>query len=142
MVCAMSSSEMPFSAAFSLSTINWYFGWCLILTGFGTGALLGLFFHRPDFLGGYGSFSRRIIRLGHISQVALGMLNVLYGLSPLPEATHWAALPASVCFIVGGISMPVVCFLSGWRERFRLLFFIPVTSLILAVLLALRGGPS
>ena len=42
-----------------------------------TGAVLGLRFHRDDFLGGYGSFRRRIVRLGHIAMAALGMINVL-----------------------------------------------------------------
>ena len=64
--------------------LNWYFGWGLILSAFVTGALLGLFFHRDDFWGGYSSYRRRIVRLGHIAQAALGMMNVLYGLSPRP----------------------------------------------------------
>ena len=52
---------------------NWYFGWASILSAFVTGALIGLFFYREDFLGGYMSFSRRILRLGHIAQAALGL---------------------------------------------------------------------
>lgn len=28
--------------------------------------------------------------------------------------------------------MPLVCFLSAWRERWRHLFFVPVTSLVAA----------
>ena len=52
--------------------LNWYFGWAAILTAFATGAVLGLFFHREDFLGGYASFRRRILRLVHIALAALG----------------------------------------------------------------------
>src|SRR5262245_9708762 len=121
--------------------VNWYFGWLLVLSAFVTGAGLGLFFHREDFLGGYTSFRRRIIRLGHIAQAALGMMNVLYGLSPAPSSDplgHGAT--ASVCFMIGGVSMPLVCFLSGWKEGFRYFFFIPVASLIVATIAALRGG--
>ena len=62
-------------------SFNWTFGWLLILSAFLTGAGIGIFFERDDFLGGYGSFRRRLLRLGHISLAALGMLNVLYGLS-------------------------------------------------------------
>jgi hypothetical protein len=119
---------------------NWHFGWWLILSAFVTGALFGLFFHRDDFLGGYGSFRRRIVRLGHIALAALGMLNVLYGLSPLPAASDWHAQAASVCFMTGGVSMPLVCFLTGWKKPFRHLFFIPVLVLILAVIFTLEGG--
>ena len=120
---------------------NWYFGWALILSAFITGALIGLFFHREDFWGGYTSFRRRIVRLGHISQAALGLMNVVYGLSPWPDEARWEAGAASICFAVGGVSMPLVCFLSGWRKPLRHLFFIPVTALILAAVFTLRGGP-
>ena len=122
-------------------SLNWTFGWCLVLSAFITGAGIGLFFHREDFWGGYNSFRRRIVRLGHIALAALGMMNVLYGLSPWPAESIWQASAASLCFIIGGLSMPAVCFLSGWKKMFRHLFFIPVTALILAVLFTLQGGP-
>jgi hypothetical protein len=121
--------------------LNWYFGWGLILSAFLTGSLLGLSFHRDDFWGGYASFRRRIVRLGHIAQAALGMLNVLYALSP-PAADSGPAPVASLAFVVGGVSMPLVCFLTGWKEPFRHFFFIPVTALIVAVVATLlRGVP-
>lgn len=122
--------------------LNWAFGWGLILSGFVTGAGIGLFFHREDFWGGYDSFRRRIVRLGHISQAALGMMNVLYGLSPWPASASWEAQAASYCFVGGGIAMPVVCFLSGWKKPFRHLFFIPVALLMLAAWFTLSGGRS
>jgi hypothetical protein len=121
---------------------NWYSGWALILSAFLTGAWIGLSFHDDSFLGGYGSFRRRLVRLGHIAQAALGMLNVLYGLSPWPVHTDWHALAASLCFLMGGVSMPLVCFLTAWKEVWRSLFFIPVVSLLLAVIFTLQGGPT
>jgi hypothetical protein len=119
---------------------NWYAGWALILTGFVTGAGLGLFFHNEQFLGGYTSFRRRIVRLGHIAFVALGMLNVLFSLSSRPQSDPWAHL-ASSCLVVGGITMPLVCFLTGWKPGLRRLFVVPVAFLVLAVVLILSGGP-
>jgi hypothetical protein len=119
--------------------LNWYFGWSLVLSAFVTGAAVGLSFHQDTFLGGYGSFRRRLVRLGHISQAALGMLNVLYGLSPAPSSSSWREPLASACFVLGGASMPVICFLTGWRRPFRHLFFVPVVSLGLAVLFTLGG---
>jgi hypothetical protein len=120
---------------------NWYFGWCLLLSGLVTGAWVGLFFHRDDFLGGYASFRRRLFRLGHISQAVLGMLNVLYSLSAAKVSPPGPDRAASLCFIVVGVSMPLVCFLTGWRQGFRRLFPVPVVALLLAVLFTLRGGP-
>src|SRR5437588_10540302 len=113
--------------------LNWYVGWRLILSAFVTGSALGLFCHDKKFWGGYGSFRRRIVRLGHISQAALGMMNVLYGLTPQPDPAAWQPRAASLCFVAGGVSMPLVCYLTGWKKPFRNLFFVPVTALVLAV---------
>ena len=121
--------------------MNWYFGWSLILAAFVSGAFLGLFFYREDFLGGYSSFRRRILRLGHIALAALGSLNVLYGLSPVASEPSLRTQIASLGFIVGGITMPAVCFLTAWRVGFRRLFFIPVSALIIAAIQTLQLGP-
>lgn len=121
--------------------LNWQFGWWLALSGVATGIILGLGFHNPEFMGGYDSFRRRLVRLGHIAQFALGMINVLYGLSPLPEGGTTAALLAGWCFVGGGVAMPLVCFLSAWKETFRHAFAVPVVLLAVAVATtALAGG--
>jgi hypothetical protein len=118
--------------------LNWYAGWWLILAAFITGAGIGLFFHREDFWGGYASFRRRLVRLGHIALAALGGLNVLFSVAT--PAAPTSAHAASLLLLVGAVSMGPVCFLTGWRQSFRRLFFIPVTSLTAAVVLVLLGG--
>jgi hypothetical protein len=120
--------------------LNWQAGWLLVLAAFATGALIGLAFHREDFLGGYSSFRRRLLRLGHIALAALGMMNVLFSLSPWPPAGTWPGHAASMCFVAGGITMPAACFLTAWRTPFRHVFPIPVIALVLAVVLTLMGG--
>lgn len=124
----------------SIQLFNWYAGWSLVLLAFVTGALVGLGFHRDDFWGGYGSFRRRIVRLGHVALAALGLMNVVYSVAPGAGAASALGRAASVCFVVGGIAMPLVCFLTGWRARFRHLFFVPVLALVLAVVLVLFGA--
>lgn len=115
--------------------INFSAGWWLIIAAFLGGAIIGLGFHHEEFLGGYGSFRRRLLRLGHIALAALGTLNVVYGLSPVPAGPGaLTALPGTL-LLAGAISMPLVCFLSAWRMAFRHLFFIPVTLLLTAVVL-------
>src|SRR5437762_12359317 len=121
--------------------MNWYAGWGMILTAFVTGAILGLFFYREGFLGGYTSFRRRILRLGHIALAALGMINVLYSLSPLAAESSLQTRVASLGFVIGGVTMPAVCFLSAWRVGFRYWFFVPVTALVTAVVQTLQMGP-
>jgi hypothetical protein len=128
----------PIIAAAALAhPLNWYAGWGLVLAGFLSGAVIGLRFHRPDFLGGYDALPRRMVRLGHIALAALGMMNVLFALSPI--ATGATGGIASAAFLAGGLLMPAVCFLTAWRATFRHLFFLPVLSLLVAVVFTLMG---
>ena len=60
---------------------NLFVGWLWILLGFITGMVLGMFFHGEGWLGGYGSFKRRMYRLGHISFFGLGTVNLLFCLT-------------------------------------------------------------
>jgi hypothetical protein len=120
--------------------LNWEAGWLLVLAGFATGALIGLGFHRAEFLGGYASLRRRMVRLGHIALAALGLMNVVFSLSAWPLAGSFAADAASLAFVIGGVTMPAVCFLTAWREGFRHVFAVPVTALFIAVLCTCFGG--
>ena len=117
--------------------LNFHAGWTLVLAAFVSGALIGLRFHDESFLGGYSSFPRRILRLGHIALAALGALNVLFSLCPIPAPGAWNAPWASKLWLAGATAMPAVCFLTAWQKPFRHLFFIPVGSLIAAVILTL-----
>ncbi|MBI2497067.1 MAG: hypothetical protein HYV75_03810 [Opitutae bacterium] len=111
------------------------------MAAFACGAVLGLGIHREEYLGGYGSFRRRMLRLGHIALAALGMLNVLYGLAPATAGDGGSrALLPGVLLAAGAVAMPLVCFLSAWRQPFRHLFFIPVVLLLAAVGLIIHGG--
>lgn len=116
-------------------------GWAAMLLGAVSGAAIGLRFHVEGWAGGYGSFRRRLLRLGHIAFFGLGLVNVLYALSvgalDMPVA---APRVASWALVVGVVSMPLVCFLAAWRTGFRHLFFVPVLSVVLAVVLVLAGG--
>lgn len=131
-----------FASAAIQQPANWIAGWGLVLLAFLSGAMLGLGWHRDDFLGGYASFRRRVIRLGHIAFAALGLMNVVFSLSPLPTPGTTTARLASICFIAGGVLMPAVCFLTAWRSGWRHWFVLPVLSLILAVVFTLLGAPT
>lgn len=112
--------------------LNFLAAWLAILTGLLTGTAIGLFFHDPDWMGGYGSWRRRMIRLGHISFFGTGFLNLAFVLSVEHLRLSEPPPVASAGFLLGALAMPLVCFLSAWRPLFRRLFFIPVASLILA----------
>jgi hypothetical protein len=115
-----------------MADLNLSVAWFAIFLGLASGTLIGLFFHQEDWLGGYGSWRRRLVRLGHISFFGTGLLNLAFALSAAHLRLDPVPRVASAAFITGAIAMPLVCFLSAWREPFRYLFFIPVLSLIVA----------
>ncbi len=120
--------------------MNFYVGWIAILAGLLSGAAIGMFFHRETWLDGYGSWRRRMLRLMHISMIGTGLLNLAFALSlDHIHATILTPLPA-VLFVVGAISMPLVCGLSAWWKPMRQLFFVPVLSLVIATASFLYQG--
>lgn len=119
---------------------NEAFGWIWFVLGMVTGAAMGLGFARPDFLGGYASWPRRLLRLGHISCFGLGLINILFAFS-LPRIALGAPWPliASCSLIVGGFAMPLCCALAAWRKPAKALFFIPVLALLLGAVITAAG---
>lgn len=122
---------------------NLLVGWIGMLGGVLSGAVIGLFFHRETWLGGYGSFRRRLVRLGHISFFGLGLLNVVFALSVGPAALAGTPLRiASIGLMAGAVTMPLCCFLTAWRVQFRHLFPIPVVGVLAGIVGLLLGWPS
>jgi hypothetical protein len=110
--------------------INLAAGWIAILAGLLTGTGLGLFFHNEQWLGGYGSWQRRMLRLGHISLIGTGLLNIVFALST--AARHGPVTPlGSIAMLLGAVTMPAVCTASAFCKPARHLFFIPVLCLLI-----------
>lgn len=113
-------------------------GWTGMLLGVISGAIIGLFFHREDWMGGYGSYRRRLTRLGHISFFGLALVNFCFAFSETvqPVRPIWNQV-AMWGLLIGAATMPTCCFLSAWRKPFRHLFFIPVGGVLTGILCAL-----
>ena len=116
---------------------NLAFGWIWILVGFVSGMLIGLRFHDERWLGGYGSHPRRMIRLGHVSFLGLGFVNILWALSAphMRLGAPWMSLAAAT-LVVGAVTMPLCCGLMAWRPALKPLFAVPVASLLVGAALA------
>ncbi len=111
-----------------------------MLAGVLSGAFAGLFFHQENWLGGYGSYPRRMTRLGHISFFGLGLVNLIFAATVQQLFLRPAYLSiASWALILGAITMPICCFLSAWRKPFRHFFPIPVVSVAVGILAILIG---
>jgi hypothetical protein len=111
--------------------INLVLAWAGILLGFLSGLAFGLSFHREDWLGGYTSFRRRLYRLAHISFFGLAAVNLFFYLTVHALTVSSAIVSfASWAFIVGAVSMPACCLVVAHRPRGRMLFAVPVLSLV------------
>lgn len=115
-------------------------GWIGMLLGVLSGALMGLFFHREDWMGGYGSYRRRLARLGHISFFGLGFVNFMFAFTHAVIGIEpGAARVAMVGFLVGAVTMPLFCFLSAWKKPLRHGFPVPVAGVLVGVISMLVG---
>lgn len=114
--------------------LNLFAGWIGFLAGALSGAGLGVAFHREEWLGGFGSWRRRLLRLGHIACFGMGFLNVLFAVSvqARPLAAPWSQW-ASLGWLLALIAMPVCCALAAWRKPLRHLFPIPVAATLIAI---------
>ena len=130
------------------------FGWTWMGMGVLSGAVLGTFFKREDFLGGYDAWKRRLVRLGHIAFFGTGMLCILMaGTLQRHEATFrggdglwWAGIIATLLG-AGSLLMPPCCALAAWRKGLTWSFVLPVALIggavtmgYLGLWLSMRGG--
>jgi hypothetical protein len=116
--------------------LNAIAAWFGILAGLIVGVIFGLRFHDADWLGGYSSWPRRMLRLGHISFFGIAMLNLAYAVTL--KYLGWPVPPPFVSISLGlaNLLMPAACGLAAWRPNWRNVFAFPVVCLLCGV-----GGP-
>jgi hypothetical protein len=108
-------------------------GWIGFLVGIIAGAISGMKFHDENFLGGYASWKRRLIRLAHISFFGLALINLAFAVTVDKLGYMESVEIGSISLVVGLITMPLVCYLAAFRPAFRHLFAIPVVSVLVGV---------
>ncbi|QDU32485.1 hypothetical protein KS4_05170 [Poriferisphaera corsica] len=114
--------------------VNLIFGWAWVMVGIFTGAVIGMFFAREDFMGGYGSWRRRMVRLGHIAFMGMAAVNIGFALTvKVFGVSGWGINISGASLIIGGIGMPVICLLSAWRKSWRHAFALPVSMLLIGI---------
>ena len=118
--------------------INLIMTWAWILAGFLSGMVMGLFFHKETWLGGYASHKRRLYRLGHISFFGLAIMNFIFYLTFRGVAEPGALVRlASWTFVVGAVTMPVCCAAMAHWPKSHMIFSVPVVSLIAGAVITL-----
>ena len=116
---------------FTIPEFNLLAAWVGLWLGFVSGLAMGSKFHQDEWLGGYGSWRRRLYRLGHISFFGLAVVNWMFH-----GTARWAGLDSSAATIagwtllVGAFAMPLCCgIVAHWRCA-RFCFAVPVLSLL------------
>lgn len=127
---AFSSRVLNANSLINPAGINLLVAWTWIALGFASGLALGMKFHQPDWLGGYASLKRRLYRLAHISFFGLGAVNLMFYLTTKGLAASTSVTVASAAFVAGAVAMPLCCVLMAHRPALRLLFAVPVISLL------------
>ena len=125
------SYQSEMDVGMEMPQINLVAAWLGILLGFISGMLMGLCFHREQWLGGYGSFKRRLYRLAHISFFGLGVVNLCFFFTARALNLSGSIVTiASCCLLVGAVAMPLCCVATAHYPRTRPLFGVPVLSLL------------
>jgi hypothetical protein len=114
--------------------------------GVGSGLVLGLWSFDgpvsvPEWLGPYDATSRRLVRLGHIAFVGLGILDVLLA-RELPRLALGAGArrAAAGLMILGNALLPPVLVAAGaWRPA-KYALPLPATAVFLSLGLAALGA--
>ncbi|MFQ5504778.1 MAG: hypothetical protein ACE5F1_08290 [Planctomycetota bacterium] len=120
-------------------------GWACAAAGVALGMLLGLWsfdgpLDVPAWVGDYQSVPRRLIRLGHIALIALGILNILLGRELVElRLGPGAKRAASVTMNTGNVLLPVTLLVAAFLPAAKYLMSIPAICVLVALCLAARG---
>ena len=121
-------------------------GWATVAVGIAIGMVMGLWsfdgpFAPPAWVGEYGDTSRRLLRLGHIAFIALGLINVMVE----TELARSALAPptrrlAARLMTAGNILLPVtLCAAAAWRPL-KYLMSPPAMCVFIALVLVAWGA--
>jgi len=119
--------------------LNILAAWVGILAGVLGGVAQGLMFHKEDWLGGYGSWRRRLMRLGHVSFFGIAFLNLAFAWTVRQSGWRPPSEAPGVALAAAELLMPLVCYLAAWRQPMRRLFFAPVACVLFAVVALVLG---
>jgi hypothetical protein len=121
-------------------------GWTTTAIGVGTGLVLGLWSFDgpmavPGWIGEYGETSRRLVRLGHIALIGLGILDILLARELASSGLGARAKQvASGTMIFGNVFLPLTLFAAGAYRPAKYFMSIPATCVFVALALAAYGA--
>ena len=119
---------------------NILFGWCWINIGFIMGMVMGMKFKNPDWLGGYASWERRMLRLSHVAFIFLSILNIVYGheLANVQMSETLKQL-GSILIIIGAIGIPTIVFTAAFYKKILYWLAVPIIALTASTIIMAMG---
>ncbi len=129
--------------------INIAFGWSWMCFGFIMGMVMGTRVEQfgmntldrgPDWLGGYESVPRRLLRLAHVAFIMLPLLNIVFGqhIDAALVSLEWKRV-ASGSMIFGAIGIPLLCLAAVFYRPAKVLLGVPATAVLVANLIIAYG---
>ena len=124
----------------TIGSWNILFGWCWINIGFIMGMVMGMKFKNPDWLGGYASWERRMLRLSHVAFIFLSILNIVYGheLANVQMSETLKQL-GSILIIIGAVGIPTIVFISAFYKKILYWLAIPIIALTSSTIIMAIG---
>jgi hypothetical protein len=123
-------------------------GWTSLAVGVGVGLVLGLWsfdgpLKPPAWIGEYGDTSRRLVRLGHIAFIGLGLIDILIERELVRSALgSRARAVASRAMVAGNVLLPLTLFVGAVYRPFKYFMAVPAGAVFLALVLAALGARS
>jgi hypothetical protein len=125
---------------------NGRIGWLSMAVGVGTGIILGMWsfdgpMSVPEWIGAYDSTPRRLVRLGHIAFLGLGILDVLLSreLAGLSLSAAKKRI-ASRAMILGNVLLPPALLAAGAWRPFKYVLPLPVVAVFVSLVLVAWGA--
>lgn len=121
-------------------------GWLCIAVGISSGLLMGLWsfdgpLTPPAFLGDYGTTARRLLRLGHIAWIGLGILNLLLARElPVSALSGRGKRAAAVLMNIGNVALPLTLFAASLWRPLKYAMAPAATCVFIAVVLVAVGA--
>ena len=121
-------------------------GWTSLAVGIAVGLVLGLWsfdgpLQPPAWIGEYSDTSRRLVRLGHIAFIGLGLIDVLIERELLRSALGRAGRAVtSWSMVVGNVLLPITLFGAAAYRPAKYFMAVPATAVFVALVLAAYGS--
>lgn len=126
--------------------LNRRVGWVVFLIGIMAGMVMGMWSFdgpvtAPAALADYSSLPRRLTRLAHIAAMALGMMNILYGIElPRVRLSQGTKKLGAWSMVIAATLMPSALTLAAFvNPDWKYLLPIPATASLVGVLLVVIG---